>query len=47
MSHHKKISIEVDGNQIEVGHLRITNDGKILSIWMHPYLRRLFKLEES
>ena len=31
MSHHKKIII--DG--MEYGHFRITNDGEILSIWIH------------
>jgi len=47
MSHHKKIFIEVHGKQIKIGHLRVTNDGKILSIWMHPYMRQLCKMEES
>jgi hypothetical protein len=34
MSHHKKLMI----NGIEYGHVRITNDGQILSIWiMQPW----------
>jgi len=31
MSHHKKIVI--DG--VEYGHVRITNDGVVLSIWIN------------
>lgn len=32
MSHHKKIYIDAPIGHI--GHVRITNDGKILSIWI-------------
>jgi hypothetical protein len=31
MSHHKTIKI----NGVRYGHFRITNDGEILSIWIH------------
>ena len=44
MSHHKKIFIEVDGTQIELGHVRITNDDRVLSIWI-DHMMTLFKPE--
>jgi len=44
MSHHKKIYIEDDGTQIELGHVRITNEGEILSIWI-DHMKRLFHPE--
>jgi len=46
MSHHKKIYIEVDGTQIELGHVRITNDDEILSIWI-DHMKKLFFPEFS
>lgn len=46
MSHHKKLYIEVEGTTIEVGHVRITNDDKILSIWI-SHMQVLFKPEGS
>jgi len=46
MSHHKKIFIEVEGTQIELGHVRITNDDKILSIWI-SHMQQLFKPGEE
>tara|TARA_R110000744_G_scaffold368028_1_gene477756 strand:+ start:327 stop:479 length:153 start_codon:yes stop_codon:yes gene_type:complete len=44
MSHHKKIYIEIDGTTIELGHVRITNDDKILSIWIE-HMKKLFHPE--
>ena len=41
MSHHKKIYIEIDGTTIELGHVRITNDDKVLSVWI-DHQRQLF-----
>ena len=46
MSHHKKIYIDVDGTHIELGHVRITNDDEILSIWI-THMRKLFHPEEE
>ena len=46
MSHHKKIFIEVDGTQIELGHVRITNDDQVLSIWI-DHMKTLFHPEEE
>jgi hypothetical protein len=45
MSHHRKIVfIDESGTTIELGHVRITNDGEILSIWV-DHMKRLFKPE--
>lgn len=44
MSHHRRIFIDVDGTQIELGHVRITNEGEILSIWI-DHMKRLFHPE--
>ena len=44
LSHHKKIFIEVDGTHIELGHVRITNEDEILSIWI-DHMKKLFHPE--
>lgn len=41
LSHHKKIYIDVEGTQIELGHVRITNDDEVLSVWI-DHQRMLF-----
>ena len=46
MSHHRKIYMDVDGTTIEVGHVRITNDDEVLSIWIE-HMKKLFHPEEE
>lgn len=45
MSHHRKIYIDENGTTIELGHVRITNDGEILSIWI-DHMKKLFHPEQ-
>jgi len=46
MSHHKSIYMIVDGTEVEIGYVRITNELEILSIWI-PHMKKLFKPEGS
>ena len=41
MSHHRTIFMMVDGAVVDIGHVRITNDNEILSIWI-PHMTKLF-----
>ena len=38
--------MDVDGTTIEVGHVRITNDDEVLSIWIE-HMKKLFHPEEE
>ena len=39
MSHHRKIYIEIDGTMVLLGHVRITNDDEVLSIWIDHMMK--------
>jgi hypothetical protein len=48
MSHHKTIFIlDGNGDPFPMGHVRITNDGEVLSIWISGQQRLFFPEEES
>ena len=46
MSHHKNIYTYIQGEQVKVGHVRITNTGTILSVWIHTGRQKMLFLPE-
>ena len=40
MSHHKPISIHYGGDRVNIGYVRINNDGKVLSVWIDSRVQR-------
>jgi len=46
MSHHKPIYIYIQGEQVKVGHVRITNTGTIMSVWISNDVQQMLFLPE-
>ena len=45
-SHHKFIYAWIMGEQVRVGHLRITNTGTVLSVWIDNDVQQMLFLPE-
>ncbi len=46
MSHHKNIYAWIMGEQVKLGHVRITNTGTILSVWISNDVQHMLFLPE-
>lgn len=46
MSHHKNIYTYIQGEQVKVGHVRITNTGTIMSVWISNDVQQMLFLPE-
>ena len=40
MSHHKPISIHYGDDRVNIGYVRINNDGQVLSVWIDSRVQR-------